>query len=1118
MSKKVIVNGSMIPSSSNLPLDYRTRINSIAEVESIQLPFVGMIFYVLDEEKFYVVKSLKNSFVGSIELKDTTVDEFEPLINFSLDDIDLSNMASIEYVNEQITNIELTPGPKGEQGPQGIQGPQGEQGIQGEQGPIGPQGPMGPQGPAGKDADPLDLEGYATEEFVLDAVRDVQLGAEVDLSDFAKKTFVEEKIEELRFDDSEIQERIEVLETINLETKPYIDKNGMLVLCGCPAIVRPNKDKALDPDADETDVVVFVRFFNDTLDKFVFTAGEFAKTRICMGYGAEGIGAKRPIAETTLELYDLDRVFIIDGGSQVTGEIGTVNIIAENCNYIDSIQGARAMNGGERNIVHNFNVKVKDVKLIDTLFGGGNGFSVVWNSNIEIDGSSTAINYLIAGGSNGFTRKGHITINNGHIKTLQAVNRGIVDKAEIILNNGEIEKLYVGRDLSDDSVVGTARECYLELNNGTVEALINDDLVKEKSGTITRATIRQGDAYYLVKLEPVEEPDLNEYAKLEYVNEQIAAIEHPQYDDSELRESVLKIKGLIDEEKPYLADVAAYPTSKFLFACGQPITAEPNIGFKYSTEHAEDAVAFVYRWAEGFEAIVVEKDIAAKVYLVGGYGHEHVNVKRPIPQTNMVVRNVKIKGLVGGSYFEGMVGHVNIEAENCEFVSVIGAGWCGASVHGSATRMNIVDDINIKMTNCKVSSTLFGGAQGNGVADDVRIELNNCEIGWLTAGGANGMTRNAEIVLNGGSVKVAQSTNRGIVYKARLVLNDGTVNKLYFGGETEDASVNGLIEDAFIELNGGIVKQFNFGTNNGIEMTAEDVKGCIMNCVVESGDVSILEIKVEEEEIQIDLSEYAKTAYVEEQIAQIELMPGPKGEKGDQGLQGEQGLQGVQGEQGPAGKDGEQGPVGPAGADGKDGEQGISIVNVAIEENHLKVELSNGQILDAGELPAGQGGGVSPELEAELSNTKQQLLDLTYGVDYEWIYFDAQPGALITELNFNQETAPGFYEDWLPVLESGDDAAIEEFIVNMYEQDIYRLYVLRINGEHRSTNRYELIPLEDHSIQPVNTYLPSWNPIKATTSWNWTGDEDRGFSIDQGPTSPMIFAFMKVKEEYRGKF
>ena len=301
------------------------------------------------------------------------------------------------------------------------------------------------------------------------------------------------------------------------------------------------------------------------------------------------------------------------------------------------------------------------------------------------------------------------------------------------------------------------------------------------------------------------------------------------------------VRELIDIQKPFMADLAAYPTSKFLFACGNPMTVEPNVGQKYDAEKPEDAVAFVYRWAEGFEAIVVEKEEAAKVYLVGGHGHDKVKVKRPIPQTNMLVRNVKIKGLVGGSYFEGMVGHANIEAENCEFVAVMGAGWCGASVNGDATRMNIVDDINMKLTNCKVSSTLFGGAQGNGVADDVHIELNNCQIGWLTAGGANGMTRNAEIIMNGGTVTVAQSTNRGIVHRAKLVLNDGIINSLYFGGETEDTTVNGIIEDGRIELNGGVVKSFNFGTNNGVEMVAEDIKGSVRECVVNDGDVSMLE-------------------------------------------------------------------------------------------------------------------------------------------------------------------------------------------------------------------------------------------------------------------------------------
>ena len=301
------------------------------------------------------------------------------------------------------------------------------------------------------------------------------------------------------------------------------------------------------------------------------------------------------------------------------------------------------------------------------------------------------------------------------------------------------------------------------------------------------------------------------------------------------------VRELIDIQKPFMADLAAYPTSKFLFACGNPITVEPNKGQKYDAEKPEDAVAFVYRWAEGFEAIVVEKEEAAKVYVVGGHGHDKIRVKRPIPQTNILARDVKIKGIVGGSYFEGMVGHANIEAENCEFVSIMGAGWCGASVDGDVTRMNIVDDINMKLTNCKVSSTLFGGPQGNGVADDVKIELENCQVGWLTAGGSNGMTRNAEVVMNGGTVTVAQSTNRGVVHKAKLILNDGVINSLYFGGETEDTTVDGIIEDARVELNGGIVKSFNFGTNNGVEIVAEDIKGSIRECVVNDGDVSMLE-------------------------------------------------------------------------------------------------------------------------------------------------------------------------------------------------------------------------------------------------------------------------------------
>lgn len=76
--------------------------------------------------------------------------------------IDTSNFAT----KEELRNISLTPGPKGdkgeagERGPQGIQGergqdgqagPKGERGEQGQVGPAGPQGPIGLTGPKGSD-------------------------------------------------------------------------------------------------------------------------------------------------------------------------------------------------------------------------------------------------------------------------------------------------------------------------------------------------------------------------------------------------------------------------------------------------------------------------------------------------------------------------------------------------------------------------------------------------------------------------------------------------------------------------------------------------------------------------------------------------------------------------------------------------------------------------------------------------------------------------------------------------------------------------------------------------------------------------------------------------------
>ena len=57
-------NPVMIGSKTNpnQPTDVRCRIETISEMELITYPFVGMLVYVIDEDKFYVVKSIKDEY------------------------------------------------------------------------------------------------------------------------------------------------------------------------------------------------------------------------------------------------------------------------------------------------------------------------------------------------------------------------------------------------------------------------------------------------------------------------------------------------------------------------------------------------------------------------------------------------------------------------------------------------------------------------------------------------------------------------------------------------------------------------------------------------------------------------------------------------------------------------------------------------------------------------------------------------------------------------------------------------------------------------------------------------------------------------------------------------
>ena len=59
-NKKVIVSGPLMPSTKDTPIDARTRVATLDDIVNIQVPYVGMIFFVISEGKHYTVKSLKD--------------------------------------------------------------------------------------------------------------------------------------------------------------------------------------------------------------------------------------------------------------------------------------------------------------------------------------------------------------------------------------------------------------------------------------------------------------------------------------------------------------------------------------------------------------------------------------------------------------------------------------------------------------------------------------------------------------------------------------------------------------------------------------------------------------------------------------------------------------------------------------------------------------------------------------------------------------------------------------------------------------------------------------------------------------------------------------------------
>lgn len=302
--------------------------------------------------------------------------------------------------------------------------------------------------------------------------------------------------------------------------------------------------------------------------------------------------------------------------------------------------------------------------------------------------------------------------------------------------------------------------------------------------------------------------------------------------------SIKELKEHLEEnDEPYTMD--RNDGSTYLFACGYPMLVDSNTNHKYDKNSSEDSVVFIYKFNVEPKMIIMDKEQASKTTVFGGYGNKKINTIRTLPSTSIIARNVQLKGLVGGNYFEGVVGKTNVIAKNCNIKNIIGAGWAGESVNGKKAEKNIVTEANVKVTDVIGLSLLYGGPQGYGVADVANVEVNGIsEAEYLTAGGSNGYTREGNITINGGTIKVVQGVNRGLVDEVNIAVNGGTIENFYAGGETGDETVTGILYDSHLELNAGTINNFSNGKSNLVEF--KNIEGTIADTIVTNGDTSML--------------------------------------------------------------------------------------------------------------------------------------------------------------------------------------------------------------------------------------------------------------------------------------
>ncbi len=128
---------------------------------------------------------------------------------------------------------------------------------------------------------------------------------------------------------------------------------------------------------------------------------------------------------------------------------------------------------------------------------------------------------------------------------------------------------------------------------------------------------------------------------------------------------------------------------------------------------------------------------------------------------------------------------------------------------------------SITMTGGTVSAIFGGGLSENDYVENVNIIIEGETKGvvsYLSAGGLEGNVNKTVLTVNSGTIGLLQTTCRGSIEEASVLVNNGTIENLYIGGELSEGII-GTIGKVTVEIVGGKVQNLQAGTSGGIEIT-----------------------------------------------------------------------------------------------------------------------------------------------------------------------------------------------------------------------------------------------------------------------------------------------------------